>query len=121
MSCLLKSAKKSNDDGKFLRIHKRIIEVNNERKAKKEKPILSPYDDDIVDLLNKVKISIDKKVYDRNDILKKDAYFGQTVMSEITTKIYELNIKENPKDIDFIKNRISKQYLDEYNMIYNAA
>ena len=40
-------------------------------------------DDEIVAILNIIKEDVDAKVYDRNDILKKDAYFGRTVMALI--------------------------------------
>lgn len=114
-------AKKYNDDGKFLRVHKRIIEFNRERVKANKQPILSKYDDEIVELLNDVKRTIDQKVYDRNDILKIDAYFEKTVLGELSDKIYKMGIKETNDDIEFLKSRISKQYLDEYNQVYKAA
>ncbi len=41
--------------------------------------IFSYYDNDIVTILTDIKTEIDQKVYDRNDILKKDEYFEMTV------------------------------------------
>ena len=37
----------------------------------------------IMNVLLSIKSDIDQKVYDRNDILKKDAYFERTVMTQI--------------------------------------
>ena len=44
------------------------------RQVNKE-PIVSEYDTSIMQLLLLIKGDIDKKVYDKSDVLKKDAYF----------------------------------------------
>ena len=72
-----------NGDAKFARVHKRIREENKKRKSAGKPVMLSEYDESIVTALMTIKSDIDRKVYDRNDILKKDAYFEQTVMTEI--------------------------------------
>ena len=61
---------------------------------------------------------IDQQVYDRNDILKKDAYFAETVWSLIDDSLYKLNIKSEVEDCDFIQTRVSKQYLNQYHDYY---
>ena len=68
-----------------------------------------------------IKGTIDQKVYDRNDILKKDAYFERTVMSEITAGMDVLGVSSARDDRVFIQNRIVKQYLAQYNETYPAA
>ena len=68
-----------------------------------------------------IKYDIDIKVYDRNDILKKDAYFEQTVMSLIKTGMDRLDISSNREDRVFIRTRIAKEYLNQYNALYPAA
>lgn len=45
-----------------------------------------------------IKSDIDRKVYDRNDILKKDAYFEQTVMTEIKTGMDTLGVVNSRED-----------------------
>ena len=40
----------------------------------------------LVNVLLSIKSDIDQKVYDRNDILKKDAYFERTVMTQIKSR-----------------------------------
>lgn len=110
--------RKYNGDTKFARVHKRIREQNNERRTLNQKPIISFYDDNILTALSGIKNIIDQKVYDRNDILKKDAYFEQTVMTEITAGMDTMGIDSIRDDRLFIQSRITKQYLEQYNQTY---
>lgn len=105
-------------DIKFTRIHKRICEENNERKSSEKKEIISQYDEDILKILNGLKNDIDKKVYDRNDILKKDAYFQQTVMTEISDSMKYFEIKTEREDRIYIRDRVVKEYMTQYNETY---
>lgn len=113
--------KKYSGDSKFARIHKRIREENIQRKVKREKPIISEYDDQIQDVLSIIKSEIDQKVYDRNDILRKDEYFERTVMQQITDGIDKLGFTHTRDDRLFIQNRLTIQYLNQYNAIYGTA
>lgn len=110
-----------NGDAKFARVHKRIREENSARKQAGKPVILSEYDDAIVHALTTIKGTIDQKVYDRNDILKKDAYFEQTVMTEITAGMKTLGLANSREDRVFIQSRIAKQYLAQYNEYYPVA
>ena len=110
-----------NGDTKFARLHKRIKEENERRKETSKPPIASEYDEDIVDVLNTIKRNIDSKVYDRNDILKKDAYFEQIVMKEITDSMNKMNFSSNREDRSFIQFRVSREYLDQYNSYHKYA
>lgn len=110
-----------NGDAKFARVHKRIREENVRRKNEGKSVILSEYDESIVSALMSIKGTIDLKVYDRNDILKKDAYFERTVMTEIKSGMDTLGVFNTREDRVFIQNRITKQYLAQYNETYPAA
>ena len=110
-----------NGDVKFARVHKRIREENVRRKNEGKPVILSEYDESIVSALMSIKGTIDLKVYDRNDILKKDAYFERTVMTEIKSGMDTLGVFNTREDRVFIQNRITKQYLAQYNETYPAA
>lgn len=112
--------KKYNGDAKFVRVHKRIHEENEVRVKQGKKPILSQYDDVVRDILLSIKSDIDQKVYDRNDILKKDAYFEQTVMAQIVASLDTMSIANERADRVFIQSRIAKQYLIQYNDTYAA-
>lgn len=113
--------KRYNEDSKFVRVHKRIREENARRKMEGKQPVLSELDEKIVDALTVIKGTIDQKVYDRNDILKKDAYFEQTVMTEITAGMNGLGVGVARDARIFIQGRIVKQYLAQYNETYPAA
>lgn len=114
--------KKYNGDQKFARVHKRIREVNQERKEHDKKPMFSFMDDEIMAILNIIKTDVDAKVYDRNDILKKDAYFSRTVMQLINGCLYYFpQIRPEMEDYKFIQSRISQQYLNQYNATYSGC
>lgn len=113
--------KKYHGDAKFARIHKRIREENQQRATSGKKPLVSTYDETIMNVLLSIKSDIDQKVYDRNDILKKDAYFEQTVMSQIKLGMDKVGVSSVREDRVFIQSRIARQYLDQYNVTYPAA
>ncbi|MCR5367658.1 MAG: type I restriction endonuclease subunit R, partial [Eubacterium sp.] len=108
-------------DAKFARVHKRIQEENVERSKKNEKPIVSTQDTELLDMLIYIKDCVDQKVYDRNDILKKDAYFEKTVMVLVSETLDKLKLENERQDRMFIMSRIVKQYLDQYKETYPAA
>ncbi|MDC4183876.1 type I restriction endonuclease [Mycoplasma bradburyae] len=111
--------KKYNGDEKFVRIHKRIKEKNINKEKEKSNPIISNQDDEIVNTLNVIKTNVDNRVYDRNDILKKESYFNKAIMNDITTVLKELNVRNERKDKDFILSIISREYLSQYNDMFN--
>lgn len=114
--------KKYKGDEKFARVHKRIREVNKQREDKGQKPMFSFLDEEIAAILNIIKENVDAKVYDRNDILKKDAYFGRTVMAIINGCLFNFQqIKPEMEDYKFIQTRISQQYINQYNATYGIA
>ncbi len=114
--------KKYNGDVKFARVHKRIREVNKKREKNNQKPMFSFYDDELLTILNIIKQDIDEKVYNRNDILKKDAYFYRTVNSLIASCLYHFpQIEMENEDYDFIQTRIAQQYINQYNATYGTA
>lgn len=111
--------KKYNGDTKFANVHKRIREENKRRFAEHKAAIFSYYDDYIVAILTDIKSEIDQKVYDRNDILKKDEYFEMTVMTEIAQALYNYpTIEPQMDDFSFIQTRIARQYINQYNATY---
>ncbi len=111
--------KKYKGDQKFARVHKRVRDVNNERVVTGQKPMFSLLDDEIMTILNIIKEDIDNKVYDRNDILKKDTYFSRTVMSLINGCLYHFpQIQPEMEDYKFIQTKISQQYINQYNTQY---
>ena len=110
--------RKYNGDSKFARVHKRIREENQIRKTANKEPIVSNFDINIMNVLLSIKTDIDQIVYDRNDVLKKDVYFEQTVMQQIKQGMNKLGIVNDRSDRKFIQSRITKQYLNQYNETY---
>ena len=115
--------KKYNGDTKFARVHKRIREENEKRKQENKQVLFSQYDDDIMQMLTTIKTDVDAKVYDRNDILKKDAYFEQTVLMLINDCVvaHFPNLQPEYEDYQFIERRITQQYLNQYHDTYALA
>jgi len=113
--------KKYNGDTKFARVHKRVCEENETRKKEGKKALVSDSDTALMTMLLKVKAEVDQKVFDRNDILKKDSYFEQTVGQQIYQSLLAINIQPQSDDMDFMKTRISRQYLNQYNATYAIA
>lgn len=115
--------KKYNGDAKFARVHKRIREVNTSRKAQQKKPLFTFSDSEICVILTMIKDEVDSKVYDRNAILKQDAYFEQTVLTTVSNILYhfpQISDVATFEDYDFVKNGIARQYLNQYNATYPA-
>ena len=113
--------KKYNGDAKFVRIHKRIKEENKKREKENAKSLISNYDEEILGILTQVKNGIDEKVYNRNDILRRDAYFEKTVMTLVTNIIDDLGIASNREDRIYLQQKITKQYLQQYKETYEVA
>ncbi len=114
-------ARKYNGDTKFACVHKRIREENERRRLQRQAEILSAYDEKIREMLMRIKEDVDQKVYDRNDILKKDAYFEQTVMVQVKEGMDKLGFAGSREDRTFIQSRIVLQYLVQYHATYPAA
>ena len=109
---------KYHGDVKFARTHKRIREENARRALENKKPIISGFEMDIYQTLDEIKKTIDQKVYDRNDILRKDAYFERTVMQEISNGMDKLGLDNSRDDRLFIQSKIASQYLEQYRNTY---
>lgn len=68
-----------------------------------------------------IKDEVDQRVYDKNDILKKDAYFEQTVLSIVNDMLFhfpQISNEATFDDYNFVKNGITRQYLNQYNATY---
>lgn len=113
-------ARRYNGDVKFVRAHKRIVEQNQKRKERHENPIISQFEMDIRNALNEIKATVDQKVYDRNNILKQDAYFKKTVMQLVSEGLDRLNLNNTRADRLFIQDCIVAQYLSQYHLQYNT-
>lgn len=113
-------ARKYGGDIKFARVHKRIREENSMRSKTAKPPLISEFEDDIVNAMMQVKSAVDQKVFDRNNILKKDDYFADTVYAIVDETLYKMKIKSEMDDCDFIQKKVARQYLSQYRNTYGA-
>jgi len=108
--------RKYNDDEKFVRVHKRLREQNEERKAKepKEKPIISDSEVAIAESLNSLKKSIDNELLLNINNMKNEPYFMQYIMANISSQLHALNVEAPREDRTWLRNHIAGEYLSTY-------
>ncbi len=106
--------KKYHEDEKFMRIHKRIIEENTRRAIPPEKPIISKHETEICESLSRVKKLVDETLYKDVHVLENEPHFNQSVLSEISLKLIELDIPATIDDRKFIRDRIVDEYMKAY-------
>ena len=92
--------------------------MENTPENAKKKIRKSSFEVDVLEALNEIKKTVDQKVYDRNDILKKDAYFSQTVMELIVKGLDDLHLDNTRDDRLFIQQCLSTQYMNQYRETY---
>jgi len=109
--------KKYADDEKFVRIHKRILEENEQRAKSKppKKPLISSNERVIAEELSKVKSAIDALIYLNVNVLANESSFNQQVLSAVSKKMFELGIESTLDDRKYIRNHIANEYLNRYN------
>ena len=112
-----------NGDYKYARIHKRIREENQRRQKYQNAHLIAKADDLVIEqVLKCIKSGIDEVVYDDYHILKKDAYFRQTVQHIIGTYTSSvINLGATREDWEFMTPRIYQQYVEQYEQAYGAA
>ena len=109
--------KKYADDEKFVRIHKRILEENEQRAKSKppKKPLISSNERVIAEELSKVKSAIDALIYLNVNVLANESSFNQQVLAAVSKKMYDLGIESTLDDRKYIRNHIANEYLNRYN------
>ena len=102
--------RKYKGDERFVRIHKRIEEHNQQRP---ERPIISKYEYEIAENLAQMKDGIDEMLYANINILDNEAAFQQNVLALIGKRLLDMNIKADIKDRKYINNLITSEYLQQ--------
>ena len=105
---------KYKQDERFVRIHKRIVEENDKRVAKKEKPVISDKEYEIADGLNRLKDWIDQMIFFNQDILNNEAAFDRDVLALVSAKMLEMKIAASLADRKFIQHEIAGEYYAQY-------
>ena len=107
--------RKYKGDERFVRIHKRIEEHNQQRP---ERPIISKYEYEIAENLAQMKDGIDEMLYANINILDNEAAFQQNVLALIGKRLLDMNIKADIKDRKYINNLITSEYLQQRSSAY---
>ena len=105
---------KYKQDERFVRIHKRIVEENEERAKKKEKPVISDKEYEIADGLNRLKDWIDQMIFFNQGILDNEAAFDRDVLALVSAKMLEMEIAASLADRKFIQREIADEYYAQY-------
>lgn len=104
--------KKYQKDERFVRIHKRIREVNTTRP---DRPIISAEEYEIAENLSKMKQDIDHRLFLNIHMLDNEDSFKQDVLSIIGQELRNMKIRADLKDRKYINNLITAEYLQQYN------
>lgn len=105
---------KYKNDEQFTRVHKRIVEENERRKEKQERPVISDNEVEIAEGLNQLKSWIDQLIFLNQDILTNEAAFNADVLSFVSDKLLDLGISAKLADRKFIQNEIAGEYYAQY-------
>lgn len=104
--------KKYQKDERFVRIHKRIREVNTTRP---DRPIISAEEYEIAENLSKMKQNIDHRLFLNIHMLDNEDSFKQDVLAIIGQELRNMKIRADLKDRKYINNLITAEYLQQYN------
>ena len=99
---LLKS--KYNDDPKFAKTHKRIMENDNILEQERE----------VFNTLMEIKTQADNKILINERSLENESFFDQLMRKTVIEGIDKTGIKLNRESTQFINNCLVKEYLNEY-------
>lgn len=99
----LLKAKYENDE-KYARIHKRIL----------EKGSISKRESDICDALLGIKMQVDEKILSNTKILDNESYFNGMLFPMTISSFEKINIELDPDSSEFINACVAKEYMNEY-------
>ncbi len=102
-NALLRS--KYNNDPKYARIHKRLMETGN----------MSDQERKIFEALIQIKEETDEQVLQNTQILKNESYFNTEVGRKVIKQFKDQSINLNPESVRFINGLVVREYMDEFN------
>ena len=95
---------KYENDTKYARIHKRILERGN----------ISKRESEICETLLNIKQQADDKVLINSRMLNNESYFDQLLMKMVLDGFGKNNIKLEPESAKYINHLVVKEYINEY-------
>lgn len=99
------------EDRKFVSVHNRIREKNQERKDKNLDPVISEDETKMISILSNIKSNIDSALESNANTLNSDAYFERMIKNRVAKELNTNNVNTIPEDIKFISQNIYKQYV----------
>lgn len=112
---------KYDDDERFTRIHKRIMETNSARQQSepKQRPIISDKEYEVAEALGSIRKGVNDMVYANANLLENENYFNSDVMARLSNLLNELNMKVSIDDRKIIRNLITNEVITQYrNIVY---
>jgi len=95
---------KYNNDAKFARVHKRIVEKGN----------VSKRESAIADVLLNIKGQADNKILVNKKMLDNEGYFNGLMMNMVFDGFEETKIELDSETAKYINNCVVKEYINEY-------
>lgn len=95
---------KYQNDKKYARLHKRIVEQRN----------ISKRESEIYDTLSDIKNQADERVLINRNMLNNEGYFGQLMTQIVVGSFDKLKVKLEPDSARYINNLLVKEYVSEY-------
>jgi type I restriction enzyme R subunit len=95
---------KYENDAKYARIHKRIIEQGK----------ISKRESEVQDALLDIKRKTDEKVLLNTNLLNNDGFFAGTVMQLLVNSFDKIKIALEPDSAKFINNLLVREYINEF-------
>ena len=106
---------KMGDDERFVRIYKRIDEQNAKRKTT-EPYIISKSEMERMDALNSIRRKVDEIIFNNNNCLENEAYFGREVLVRVSHTLRAMHLDETATLSD--KKEIQRLIVQEYTSQY---
>ena len=108
--------RKYNDDERFVRIHKRVVEENHRRRSRtpSDKPLISDNERVIAERLIKIKRGLDTQLFYNINLIQNQAEFTQNVLRDTSYGLLDLDVRATMDDKRFICNQIVSEYNSRY-------
>lgn len=100
---------KYENDTKYARIHKRILEKGN----------ISNKESEVGEILSSIKKDTDEKVLLNMNLLKNESYFNGLMMQTVVNNLEKAKIKLEPEPVEYINNCVVSEYLNEFQGVLN--
>lgn len=95
---------KYENDAKYARIHKRIVEKGG----------ISKRESEIQESLAEVKQQTDERVLHNNKLMDSEAFFTQMLMKNVIEAFEKIKVALDPESAKFINGLLVKEYMSEY-------